>query len=163
MSQTELQNLPIERAVLAGICQFGLEVYVELDFLQAEYFSHELNQVIFTCLQDVINNNQNIEYLSIFSTAQKLGVYELINKSTEMSFIRSLFNFPINKDNIPKFAAKLTKLKLARDIKKTLSICDKSMTKVTGDESVEDIIGMVETPIMEITSLAYKEQNNKKY
>jgi replicative DNA helicase len=161
MSQSELQNLPVERAVLAGICQFGLEVYVELDFLQAEYFSHELNQVIFTCLQDVINNNQNIEYLSIFSTAQKLGVYELINKSTEMSFIRSLFNFPINKDNIPKFAAKLTKLKLARDIKKTLSVCDKSMTKVTGDESVEDIIGMVETPIMEVTSLAYKEQNNK--
>jgi replicative DNA helicase len=103
MSQSELQNLPVERAVLAGICQFGLEVYVELDFLQAEYFSHELNQVIFTCLQDVINNNQNIEYLSIFSTAQKLGVYELINKSTEMSFIRSLFNFTINKNNFTHF------------------------------------------------------------
>jgi replicative DNA helicase len=161
MSQSELQNLPVERAVLAGICQFGLEVYVELDFLQPEYFSHELNQVIFTCLQDIINCNQNIEFSSLFATANKLGVYELINKTTELSFIRSLFNFPINKENIPKFAAKLTKLKLARDIKKALSVCDKSLAKITGDENIEDIIGMIENPIMEITSLAYKEQNNK--
>jgi replicative DNA helicase len=161
MSQAVLENLPVERAVLAGICQYGLEVYVELDFLQPEYFSHEINQVIYTCVQDIVNNNQNIEFSSIFSTANKLGVYELINKATEMSFIRSLFNFPINKENIPKFAAKLTKLKLARDIKKALSVCDKSLTKISGDESIEDIISIVETPIMEITSIAYKEQNNK--
>lgn len=161
MTQAVLENLPVERAVLAGICQYGLEVYVELDFLQPEYFSHELNQVIFTCLQDIINCNQNIEFSSLFATANKLGVYELINKTTELSFIRSLFNFPINKENIPKFAAKLTKLKLARDIKKALSVCDKSLGKITGDENIEDIIGMIENPIMEITSLAYKEQNNK--
>lgn len=161
MTQAVLENLPVERAVLAGICQYGLEVYVELDFLQPDYFSHEINQVIFTCLQDIIDSNQNIEFSSLFATANKLGVYELINKTTELTFIRSLFNFPINKENIPKFAAKLTKLKLARDIKRTLSICDKSIGKITGDESVEDIIGMVENPIMEITSLAYKEQNNK--
>ena len=69
MSNEVLMNLPIERAVLAGICQYGLEVYVELDFLQPEYFSHELNQVIFTCLQDIINCNQNIEFSSLFATA----------------------------------------------------------------------------------------------
>ena len=156
-----LENLPVERAVLAGICQYGLEIYVELDFLQPEYFSHEINQIIFTCLQDIVNSNQNIELSSLFATANKLGVYELINKTTELSFIRSLFNFPINKENIPKFAAKLTKLKLARDIKRTLSICDKTIGKITGDESVEEIIGIVENPIMDITSAAYKEQNNK--
>ena len=100
MSQAVLENLPVERAVLAGICQYGLEVYVELDFLQPDYFSHEINQVIFTCLQDIIDSNQNIEFSSLFATANKLGVYELINKTTELTFIRSLFNFPINKENI---------------------------------------------------------------
>jgi replicative DNA helicase len=114
MSQAILENLPVERAVLAGICQYGLEVYVDLDFIDADYFSHELNQIIFSCLQDIIQNNQKIEYLAIFSAAQKLGVFELINKNTEMGFIRSLFNFPINKDNVPKFAAKLAKLKLKK-------------------------------------------------
>jgi replicative DNA helicase len=161
MSQAELQNLPVERAVLAGICQFGLEIYVELDFIQPDYFSHELNQIIYSCLQDIINNNQKIEYLTIFSTAQKLGVFELINKNTEMGFIRSLFNFPINKDNIPKFAAKLAKLKLARDMKKALANCDKALNKITGDEGIEEIIGLVEDPIIEITSAAYKEHSNQ--
>lgn len=161
MSNEILMNLPVERAVLAGICQFGLEVYVEMDFIEPDYFSHEINQVIFSCLQDIINSGQNIEYLTIFSAAQKLGVYELMNKTTEMSFIRSLFNFPINRDNVLKFAAKLAKLKLARDMKKTLVTCDKSLNKITGDESVEDIIGLVEDPILEITSAAYKEHGNK--
>jgi len=160
MSQAELSNLPVERAVLAGICQFGLEIYVELDFIEPDHFSHELNQVIFSCLQDIVSCNQKIEYLTIFSTAQKLGVFELINKNTEMSFIRSLFNFPINKDNVPAFAAKLAKLKLARDMKKTIASCDKSLNKITGDEGIEEIIGLVENPIIEITSAAYKEHSN---
>jgi len=161
MSQADLSNLPVERAVLAGICQFGLEVYVELDFIESDYFTHELNQIIFSCLQDIISSNQKIEYLTIFSTAQKLGVFELINKNTEMGFIRSLFNFPVNKDNIPKFAAKLAKLKLARDIKIALKKSDKSIEKITGDEPVEEIIGLAEKPISEVTTEAYKEHSNK--
>ena len=161
MSQAVHENLPVERAVLAGICQYGLEVYVELDFIQPEYFSHELNQIIYSCLQDIISNNQKIEYLSIFSAAQKLGVFELINKNTEMGFIRSLFNFPINKDNIPKFAAKLAKLKLARDIKNAIKQSDKAIDKVTGDEPIEDIISSVESPISAVTMDAYKEHSNQ--
>jgi len=161
MSQADLSNLPVERAVLAGICQFGLEVYVDLDFIEVDHFTHELNQIIFSCLKDIILNNQNIEYLTIFSTAQKLGVFELINKNTEMGFIRSLFNFPVNKENIPKFAAKLTKLKLARDLKSAIKKADKSIDKITGDEPVEDIISSAEKPIAEVTLDAYKEHSNK--
>jgi replicative DNA helicase len=161
MSQAVLENLPVERAVLAGICQYGLEVYVEIDFIQPDYFSHELNQVIYSCVQDIIQNNQNIEHLTIFSTAQKLGVFELINKETEMRFIRSLFNFPVNKDNVKLFAAKLAKLKLARDIKKAIKQSDKAIDKVTGDESVEDIISIAEKPITDVTMDAYKEHSNQ--
>lgn len=161
MSQADLSNLPVERAVLAGICQFGLEVYVELDFIEPDYFTHELNQVIYGCLQDIIANNQNIECLTIFSTAQKLGVFELINKNTEMGFIRSLFNFPINKENVLKFAAKLAKLKLARDIKKAIKESDKAIDKVTGDETVQEIITVAEKPIIDATTNAYKEHDNQ--
>lgn len=161
MSQAVLENLPVERAVLAGICQYGLEAYVEVDFVKPDYFSHELNQIIYSCLQDIIQSNQNIEHLTIFSTAQKLGVFELINKETEMKFIRSLFNFPINKDNIKSFAAKLTKLKLARDIKQAIKKSDKAIDKVTGDEPIEDIISAVEKPITDVTMEAYKEHNNQ--
>ena len=161
MNNDNLTNVAIERAILAGLCQGGLEVYVELDFLEAEYFSHEINQILFSCVKNILENNQIIDFTTIFSSAQNLGVYELINKNTELSYIRSLFNFPINKDNILKFAAKLAKLKLARDIKKAIKQSEKAIDKITGDESVEDIISVAEKPITDVTMDAYKEHNSQ--
>lgn len=161
MSKVVLENLAVERAVLAGICQYGDEVYLELkDIVSTDTFSHELNQVIFSCIEDIFNKDKSVEYITILESAHNLGVYELISKETEMKFIRSLFNFPLAKDNILKFVAKLAKLKLARDIKKTLSSCDVQIGKVTGDEDVSDIIGIVENPVMELTTQAYKEHAN---
>lgn len=161
MSNSPLENLGIERAVLASICQYGLEMYIEMDFIQSDHFTHELNQIVYSCLKEIIETNQKIEYLTILSAAQKLGVYELINNTTEMSFIRSLFNFPVNKENSLKFAAQLAKLKLARDIKAAIGKADKSLDRITGNEEIESIISTVEEPIMEVTSAAYKEYNNK--
>lgn len=156
-----MENLPVERAVLAGICQFGEEVYLELkDIIQTDSFTHELNQVIYSCVEDIVNNNKKIEFITILETAHKLGVYELISKDSEVKFIRSLFNLTINKDNISKFVTKLAKLKLARDMKKTIEICGKKINQITGDEDVSDIIGIIETPIMELTTQAYKEHSN---
>ena len=161
MNKAALENLPVERAVLAGICQYGDEVYLEIkDIIQTSSFTHELNQVIYSCVEDILNNNKSIEFLTILETAHKLGVYELISKDSEVKFIRSLFNFSINKDNISKFATKLAKLKLTRDIKKTIDTCGSELNKVTGDEDVSEIIGMIENPIMELTTQAYKEHTN---
>jgi replicative DNA helicase len=156
-----LQNSAIERAVLAGLCQYGLDVFLDLDFLESDYFTHEVNQILFSCIKEIVQQNQNIEYLTIFSTAEKLGVFELINNKEEMAFIRSLFNFPIDKDNLPLHAATLAKLKLARDIKLTLKICDGKIEKVKGDEDISEIISIVETPILELTSEAYQTSNLK--
>lgn len=161
MNKAALENLPVERAVLAGICQYGDEVFLELkDIIQTSSFTHELNQVIYSCVEDILNNNKSIEFLTILETAHKLGVYELISKDSEVKFIRSLFNFSVNKENIPKFATKLAKLKLTRDIKKTIDICNSELNKITGDEDIGEIIGMIETPIMELTTQAYKEHSN---
>jgi replicative DNA helicase len=158
----KLQNLAIERAVLAGLCQYGsdVEVFSQLDFLETDYFTHEVNQILFSCVKEIVKQQQNIEYLTIFSTAEKLGVFDLINNKEEMAFIRSIFNFPIDKDNLPSHVTTLAKLKLARDIKITLKICSDKIEKISGHEEIEDIINIVEAPIMEITSSAYKEQNN---
>ena len=55
MKNEPLTNLGIERAVLAALCQFGEEVYVELkELIETDSFSHELNQIIFGCIEDII-------------------------------------------------------------------------------------------------------------
>lgn len=149
-----------ERAVLAGICQYELETLVDIDFITSEHFANETNQIIFSCLKDILDNNQKIEYMSILSTAEKFGVFDILSKNSEITFISSLFRLPVEKTNVPIFAAKLAKLKLARDISRQLKECDSNINAINGNESISDIISMVENPLMDITMSAYKDVEN---
>lgn len=159
--KNKLENLASERAVLAGICQYGLDVYLDIDFISVDHFNDSMNQVLFKCVSEIINKNNKVDLTSILSIANDLGVYDQINNKEEIGFIRSLFNFPIHKDNVLSHAAKIAKLKLARDLKKTLKLCDKEMDVVTGEEDVMDIISKIEEPILNATSEIYQSSNNK--
>ena len=93
----KLADLAAERAVLAALCQYGLDVYLEIDFIDSKTFTDPMNQLIFECIYSSITENTRVELSSILSAANDLGVYDQINTNEEMGFIRSLFNFPIHK------------------------------------------------------------------
>ncbi len=152
----KLEDMAAERAVIAALCQYGLDAYLEIDFIQADHFTNEMNQLIFSCVQKSIFDSSKVELSSILSIANDLGIYDQINTKDEIGFIRSLFNFPILKDNIAVHASKLAKLKLARDLKKTLKACEKHLNSVTGDEDIMDVISKVEEPILDATGDIYK-------
>ena len=161
MNKDVLTNSGVERAVLAALCQFGEEIYVELrDLISTDSFNDETNQILFGCMEEILKAGKKVEYITILESAEKLGVYELISKDSEMKFIRSLFKMPLHKDNVAKFVAKLAKLKLARDIKKTLEGCEDKINKITGDEDISEIIGIIENPVNEITNEAYRDHSN---
>lgn len=152
----KLEDMAAERAVIAALCQYGLDAYLEIDFIQADHFTNEMNQLIFSCVQKSIFDTSKVELSSILSIANDLGIYDQINTKDEIGFIRSLFNFPILKDNIAIHASKLAKLKLARDLKKTLKACEKHLDSLTGDEDIMDVISKVEEPILDATGDIYK-------
>lgn len=156
---SKLENLASERAVLAGLCQYGLDAYLEMDFVDADHFTDSMNQILFTCISKTINQNNKVDLTSILSTASELGVYEKLHNKNEIGFIRSLFNFPIHKDNVSVHAAKITKLKLARDLGKTLKACAEDMENISGDEDIMDIVGKVEEPILDATGTLYQSSN----
>jgi replicative DNA helicase len=156
---SKLENHASERAVLAGLCQFGLDAYLEMDFVDADHFTDSMNQILYTCISRIINQNAKVDLTSILSTASELGVYEKIHNKREIGFIRSLFNFPIHKENVSIHASKITKLKLARDLGKTLTACAEDIQNVSGDEDLMDIIGKVEEPILDATGTLYQSSN----
>lgn len=156
-----LQNLASERAVLAGICQYGLDVFLDIDFIDSDHFEDSMNQVIFSCLSKVINHSGKVDLTSILSAANDLGVSDKISNKDEIGFIRSLFNFPIAKENVLIHAAKITKLKLARDLKQTLASCANDIDTITGEEDVMDIVSKVEEPILDTTASIYQSSNKK--
>ena len=161
MTKTTLENLASERAVLAGLCQYGLDAYLEIDFVDSDHFNDSTNQMLFKCLSSIINQNTKVDLTSILSVASDLGISENINNKDEIAFIRSLFNFPIHKENIPVHAAKITKLKLARDLKQTLKTCAKDIDNISGEEDVMDIVSKIEEPLLDATSEIYQSSKNK--
>ena len=48
----------------------------------------------------------------------QLKFSETINTKQELKYIKSLFDFPVDKNNIVKFAAQMKKFEFARKIKK---------------------------------------------
>lgn len=158
---SKLQDLAAERAVLASLCQYGLDCLLEIDFVDSDYFSDDINKAIFNCVYPIVTMGNKVELAAILSKADELGVIKLINNQEEISFIRSLFNFPIHKDNIGFYAAKLVKLKVARDIRQTLAVCDKRIEQLSGEEDIQDIISIVEAPLLDLTTKVYNNEENK--
>ncbi len=157
----KLENLASERAVLAGLCQYGLDSYLEIDFVDVDHFNDDTNQMLFKCIKSIIDKNSKVDLTSILSSASDLGVSDNINNKDEIGFIRSLFNFPIHQENVPVHAAKITKLKLARDLKQTLKACSKDIEATTGEEDLMDIVSKIEEPILDATSDIYQSSKNK--
>ena len=160
MNKSNLQDLASERAVLSGLCQYGLDALLEMDFINESHFCHEINQIIYQCVSKSLSESPEIELSSVLSSANQLGFLDMLNTSEEIAFLRSLFNFPVHKNNIVIYASKLAKLKIARDVKKTLKVCEKRIDSISGDESIGDIISIVETPVLDITSQAYQTSDN---
>jgi replicative DNA helicase len=157
----KLEDLAAERAVLSALCQYGLDVYLEIDFVDASHFTDVMNQLIFDCIYKSISDNIKVELSSILSAANDLGVQDQISTKDEIGFIRSLFNFPIHKENVGSHAAKIAKLKLARDLKKTLKACEKDLESITGEEDIMDLVAKIEEPLLEATGDIYQSSKKK--
>jgi hypothetical protein len=51
MKKNKLQDLASERAVLAALCQHGLDCYLDIDFVDSDHFTDDMNQVLFSCIK----------------------------------------------------------------------------------------------------------------
>ena len=157
----KLEDLAAERAVLAALCQYGLDAYLDIDFIDSRTFTDPMNQLIFDCIYSSISENTQVELSSILSASNQLGVHEQINNKEEIGFIRSLFNFPIHKENVGAYATKIAKLRLARDLKKTLKACESDLDSITGEEDVMDLVAKIEEPLLEATGDIYQSSSKK--
>lgn len=152
------EDLGSERAVLAALCQYGLDVYLEIDFITSETFTDPMNQLIFGCIKKSIEQGATVELSSILSAANDFGVESQINNKEEVGFIRSLFQFPVQKSNASHYAAKLSKLELIRDFKKNLSCVKNELDSLTGEEDITEIVSRVEEPILDATASIYQDR-----
>lgn len=139
-----------ERAVLAGLFNYGLEAYVEIsDLIDYSSFANQNNQVIYKCVEKVFNSEAVVDVPAILSAAEQLDLSEIIGTEKELEYISSLMEFPVKKENVPFFAAQVKKYEFARNARKIAKKIEHGIDDINGDETIDEIIGLVENPLME--------------
>jgi replicative DNA helicase len=152
-----------ERAILSGICKFGEEAYLEIsDIIQASSFTVDSNAIIYQCIKKICDTYQskNIDLPSIYSVAQELGFSNILNKKEEVQHLKAILDFPVDKDNIKKFAAKIRKLEIARLLHKKLDNIQEDLLDVTGSETISSILGIAEDGILSFSSSLGNDSEN---
>ena len=146
--EEKLLDVGSERAVLAGLLQYGIDAYVAVsDLISVDSFGNKNNKIIYRCIDDIISNDQVPDIATLLASAEQLNCIEQISTKQELSYIKSLYDFPVSQQNIFSFAVQMKKFEFARKIKKLTMKIHKDVDKVSGTESVNDIIQILENPV----------------
>jgi replicative DNA helicase len=152
-----------ERAVLSGIAKYGEELYLDIaDILQESSFTIDSNKLIFQCLKQLCEKDQlkTIDLASIYSCAQDCGFAHILYKPDEARHLKAILDFPVNRDNVGKFAAKIRKLEIARLLHTQLDSAKDKILNISGNESISSIISIAEDTVFDFTSLINDTDNN---
>lgn len=148
-----LEDKGSERAVLAGLCKFGVEGYYEIaDIVDAACFTDVKNSLIYKCLESLfIQDIKKIDIPLIFSAAHTLNVESTLCKTTQdQEFIRSLFNFPSTLENLRTYAIKIVTLNVARKAQIKHKEAFDKLSELKGNESLNAILSITEAPYSEL-------------
>lgn len=157
-----LSDIAAERAVLSGICQYGQDAYLDVsDIINSNTFTIDYNQLIFSCIDHTfkLQEDSTIDVASIYSAGEELGLSNIMSRREVMEHVQSLFNFPINRENVRKFAAKIRKFEVARKLRDQLKAAGDSLLQLEGTETVSEILSIAENSIFEFSSLINEDDN----
>lgn len=147
---SKLSDMGAERAVLAALFAYGLEAYVEInDFITHNSFAHRNNQIIYKCIEKVLQNEADIDIPSILSAAEQLNLSEIVKTKQELEYIRDLMDYPVKKQNVLHFATQIKKFEFARNAQKVAKKIESDIASIHGDESIDEIINLVEMPLID--------------
>lgn len=142
-----------ERAVLSGLCKYGENAYLDIcDLLSANSFTIDSNRLLYTCIQHIYTNDNNavVDLAYIYSVAQELGFKEVLSSKEEALHIKAILDFPVDLSNVKKFATKIKKLEIARNINDQLSVAQTELSEVTGSESIAEILNIAESKVFDL-------------
>lgn len=158
-----LADIGIERAVLAGLCQFGKDAAVEVEGLVNMYtFTDQGNQMLYKCITEALKQSLSIDITSLVAAAKELSLYDVVAKSKkDLEFINSLFLFPIKNENVRPFAKRLAKLEFARKAQEKHQEAFNALGALKGSESIDEIVSISEKPIFDLVMEANRGTNNQ--
>lgn len=154
-------NVAAERAVLSGLCQHGQLVYTDIvEFITEDCFTKELNREIYSCLSNILKKVDKPDYPTIIVKGKELGYSSLEDKNNQ-EYITSLFHFKVEAGTVKQNALSLRKLSIIRAAQNKLRDMFAELNKMTGNESISDILNAIEEPIFSFTNKLNTDSDDK--
>lgn len=156
----DVADVSAERAVLAGICQYGDAAYYDIiDYVKESTFTEEINQVIFKCLKNLFENNDNIQIdvPTMFSSAQEIGLEKYFATTADSQHLQAILTLPVELANTRKHAAKIRKLEITNLLHKQLGLAQGKLQEVKGTESITSILNIAEDAVFNFGALLDEE------
>ena len=154
MQGNKVCNSGAERGVLAGLCRFGKQAYYDVsDIIGVNSFGFENNQALYKSVEKAFETSETIDATAILASAEALGLDGILTKNkTDIDFIRSLFNFPIQLPNVRILAKQVAKLEYVRKGQAAhLEAYDKLGT-CDGTEPIDHIVSISENAVFDLTN-----------
>ena len=158
-------DVGLERGILGGIARYGWDAFCDVDDLvQPTTFSADANRVIYRCLKYVFERDKDarIDQPTVENASVAIGLPNFFAKKDELEYLRAVLNTKVELQNIRKFAAAIRKLEIARLAREQLLYSYEDLGKVSGNEPLGTILGLMESRIYDFTSLLNDESKDPK-
>ena len=150
---SQINNSASERAVLSGLLNHGVDAYIDVDdIINVNSFDFEENQILYTCIEKVLSDSSSVDLPSLLSASKDLGLDAIVEEEDSITGIKSLMDVDIELSNVRKHAVKLKKLEVARNIKNKVKQVISDISDVTGDETIDEILSIAESPIFAMSA-----------
>lgn len=158
---TKLNNVASERAVLAGIANYGSDAFLDIcDLISKDSFTVEYNQVFYSCASKALEQGMIIDLSSILSCASTCGLSDFVGKKDCLKHFNGILHTPVDIDDVRNHAKVLKRLEFARKLQHEMRDIYKSIDEVTGEESLNQIMSLIEDPIQKISLSFIKEDES---
>ena len=158
-----LSNMAAERAVLAGLCKYGSDIYLDIcDYVKDGSFHENNNKMVYKCIEHLCKDKDNIkiDLPSIQSAAKELNLDHIIDRPEVAKHLNTILRLPVERENVRTFAGKIRRLEVARLLHDQCDVAKDKIANTDGTESVAELIGMTEDVFFDFSSLMDDDNNN---
>ena len=140
-----------EQALLSSLINYGFDSYHDIAAIgiNSNTFTKPTNQILYKCLEFLFEKRdvKEIDHPLIIDSAKCLGYEKWINEEHVREYIEEVSSIKTKLDNAGKFAKKVRKIEVANNIAKGLEEAQERIAELTGDESLGEIFGLIESKL----------------
>lgn len=149
----KILNVGAERAAIAGLIRHGSTAYVDTKEILGggSCFTDEVHQALYKCLENILSTTGSVDIASLLASATLLG-YSFLEQQKNLEYIKDLFKLNVSLENTIKYSIICRRLEIARDYQNIQIDSYEKLANISGEESLDKIISIVEGPIFEYST-----------